>query len=75
MPHSSNRKPKTVYCPTCKTPQVWSPDNPHRPFCSERCRNTDFVAWANEENVMAGNALYDDLLSGDLPGGTDSGTF
>lgn len=66
MTEPQSQKPKTFNCPTCKTPMTWSTDNPHRPFCSERCRNTDFVAWANEENVMAGNSLYDDLLSGDL---------
>lgn len=55
-----------VNCPTCQAPVVWSTDNPHRPFCSERCRNKDFVAWANEDNTIAGNSTYDDYLSEDL---------
>ena len=35
-------------CPTCHRPAKWE-DNPHRPFCSERCKLIDFGAWANEE--------------------------
>jgi endogenous inhibitor of DNA gyrase (YacG/DUF329 family) len=45
---------------------VWSSDNPNRPFCSESCRNKDFIAWSEEENRLAGSSTYDDLLSGDL---------
>jgi hypothetical protein len=26
----------------------YSADNPSRPFCSARCRNADFGAWASE---------------------------
>jgi hypothetical protein len=35
-------------CPTCHRPIKWE-ENPHRPFCSERCKLLDFGAWANEE--------------------------
>ena len=28
-------------------------DNPHRPFCSERCKLIDFRSWATEENVIS----------------------
>jgi endogenous inhibitor of DNA gyrase (YacG/DUF329 family) len=35
-------------CPTCNKPAEWQ-DNPHRPFCSERCQLIDFGRWANEE--------------------------
>ena len=35
-------------CPTCHKPITWE-GNPHRPFCSERCKLIDFGAWANEE--------------------------
>lgn len=35
-------------CPSCHRPAQWE-DNPHRPFCSERCKLLDFGAWANEE--------------------------
>ena len=35
-------------CPNCGKPAEWQ-DNPHRPFCTERCRLIDFGRWANEE--------------------------
>lgn len=35
-------------CPICGKPTVWQ-DNPHRPFCSERCKLIDFGKWADEE--------------------------
>jgi len=38
-------------CPTCHRPVQWE-DNPHRPFCSERCKLLDFGAWANEEYAV-----------------------
>lgn len=41
-------KPRTVPCPTCKRPALFSPENPYRPFCSARCQGHDFGAWANE---------------------------
>jgi endogenous inhibitor of DNA gyrase (YacG/DUF329 family) len=62
----SDNNPGTVACPTCKTQIEWTTDNPHRPFCSDQCRNKDFIAWANEEAVIEGNPVYDDLLSDDL---------
>jgi endogenous inhibitor of DNA gyrase (YacG/DUF329 family) len=65
------KKPIKIKCPCCETESIWSIDNPHRPFCSEQCRNKDFIGWANEEKVIAGNSLYDDLLSGDIPSSED----
>ena len=41
-------KPLTVPCPRCRQPSVYGPDNPWRPFCSERCRTVDLGAWASE---------------------------
>lgn len=63
---SDIKSPPLVKCPTCHAEVVWSEENPHRPFCSERCRNKDFVDWANEEHRIGGNNDYDDLLSDDL---------
>ncbi|QEL63944.1 hypothetical protein OTERR_04680 [Oryzomicrobium terrae] len=37
-----------VPCPTCGKEQPWSPENPWRPFCSERCKLIDLGAWATE---------------------------
>ena len=39
---------RTVRCPGCAGPSVYAADNPYRPFCSERCKNLDFGAWASE---------------------------
>jgi endogenous inhibitor of DNA gyrase (YacG/DUF329 family) len=35
-------------CPICGKPTKWK-DNPHRPFCSERCQVIDLGRWAGEE--------------------------
>jgi uncharacterized protein len=43
----------TVACPRCEKPVQWVPENKFRPFCSERCKNIDFGAWANEEYRIA----------------------
>ena len=40
--------PRTVRCPACGGASVYAPSNPWRPFCSERCKNLDFGAWASE---------------------------
>jgi endogenous inhibitor of DNA gyrase (YacG/DUF329 family) len=40
--------PRIVTCPTCGGESVYAPVNPYRPFCSERCQNVDFGAWATE---------------------------
>jgi endogenous inhibitor of DNA gyrase (YacG/DUF329 family) len=39
---------RKVTCPTCKKQSVYSPDNPYRPFCSERCKLIDMGQWATE---------------------------
>ena len=43
MPHP---KVRTVACPNCGTLLEWNAQNPHRPFCSERCKLIDFGQWA-----------------------------
>jgi len=43
-----DRGARRVACPTCGAPAEYSPANPWRPFCSERCRLTDLGAWAAE---------------------------
>lgn len=39
---------KIVVCPSCRGPSAYSLRNAFRPFCSERCKNHDFGAWASE---------------------------
>ena len=41
--------PRIVRCPTCGGKSVYSSANPFRPFCSPRCKNNDFGAWASED--------------------------
>ncbi len=41
-------RPRRVACPGCGQPAAFEPSNPHRPFCSERCRLQDLGAWASE---------------------------
>ena len=39
---------RVVRCPGCGSSCVYSSENPYRPFCSARCKNYDFGAWASE---------------------------
>jgi endogenous inhibitor of DNA gyrase (YacG/DUF329 family) len=36
-----------IRCPSCRRPTTRE-GNPHRPFCSERCRLHDLGNWASE---------------------------
>jgi len=45
--------PLRVKCPTCRTETDWE-DNPHRPFCSERCQLIDLGAWTEERYRIPG---------------------
>jgi len=38
----------SVPCPICGNPATFSPKNPFRPFCSERCKLIDLGEWAKE---------------------------
>jgi len=58
-------KPKVVRCPTCGGDSVYAPSNPYRPFCSERCRNLDFGAWASENFRVPEDTPPDDQDFGD----------
>lgn len=59
-------QPPVVACPGCGHKQPWNPANPSRPFCSEQCKNQDFVAWAHEEHAIPGSPDFDDVLTGDI---------
>lgn len=43
--------------------------NPHRPFCSRRCRLADLGAWAAERYRVAGEPLATDDADDDGAGG------
>ncbi len=42
-----------VRCPRCGTRVDWA-GNPHRPFCSEKCRLIDLGRWAQEDYRIPG---------------------
>ena len=62
-----------VKCPVCGREVRWTDEFPYRPFCSRRCRLTDFGGWADGSNVISEsltkdeeNSTADDMI----PGGT-----
>jgi len=52
--------PLTVKCPTCRKETAWE-NNPHRPFCSERCQMIDLGAWAEERYKIPGGEIDTDI--------------
>ncbi|HWW04118.1 DNA gyrase inhibitor YacG [Collimonas sp.] len=42
----------TVDCPTCGAKVEWIAANRFRPFCSERCKQIDLGAWAEEKYAI-----------------------
>jgi endogenous inhibitor of DNA gyrase (YacG/DUF329 family) len=44
----------TPRCPSCRAVVRWE-GNPHRPFCSERCRLADLGGWVTEQYRIAGS--------------------
>ncbi|HWI79194.1 MAG TPA: DNA gyrase inhibitor YacG [Ramlibacter sp.] len=60
-------KPRLVRCPACGGDSVYAPDNPFRPFCSQRCKNLDLGAWASESFRVAGDNPPDDAPDPDAP--------
>ena len=64
-PPDKSRPARKVPCPTCGQPSVFSPENPWRPFCSERCRGVDLGAWATERYRVAAPPDPSDDDSGD----------
>jgi hypothetical protein len=44
---------RVIRCPGCGGPSVYSTANAYRPFCSARCKNNDFGAWASEGYSVA----------------------
>ena len=58
---------KIVTCPTCKGDSLYASSNPYRPFCSARCKNNDFGAWASESFRLPAEAPPDDSVFGEGP--------
>lgn len=49
-----DKKPPIVRCPACGGDSLFALGNPWRPFCSQRCKQVDFGAWASEEFRVEG---------------------
>lgn len=58
---------RKVRCPQCGRESVWSPENPWRPFCSERCKLIDLGAWAAESYRIPVQEDPEDLPDGEAP--------
>ena len=43
---------RQVKCPHCGKPTLFTPENPARPFCSDRCKLIDLGAWAEEKYAV-----------------------
>jgi endogenous inhibitor of DNA gyrase (YacG/DUF329 family) len=55
---------RIVRCPACGGESVYAPSNPYRPFCSARCKNNDFGAWASEAYCVSATRPDDDSPEG-----------
>ncbi len=51
-----------IKCPTCSIEQEYTPSNPSRPFCSERCKLIDLGEWASESRVIEGEPVWEELM-------------
>ncbi|HEY5799039.1 MAG TPA: DNA gyrase inhibitor YacG [Burkholderiaceae bacterium] len=51
-----------VDCPTCGKKVEWTPANKYRPFCSDRCKQIDLGAWAEEKYKIEGGPPEDPEL-------------
>ena len=47
---------RAVRCPICRVEVSWEA-NPHRPFCSERCRLIDLGAWTEGRYRIPGKKI------------------
>jgi uncharacterized protein len=56
---------KIVVCPQCGSDSIFASSNVYRPFCSERCKDIDFGAWASESFRTPAEAPPDDQVFGD----------
>jgi endogenous inhibitor of DNA gyrase (YacG/DUF329 family) len=45
---AATKTARVIRCPSCGGPSLYAAANAFRPFCSARCKNNDFGAWASE---------------------------
>jgi endogenous inhibitor of DNA gyrase (YacG/DUF329 family) len=65
MTTTANQSVKIVACPQCGGDSIFAASNVYRPFCSDRCKNIDYGAWASERFRMPADAPPDDQVYGD----------
>ena len=51
---------RVIRCPVCGGDSLYAASNEYRPFCSARCKNNDFGAWASERYAVPEKAAPDD---------------
>lgn len=56
-----------VHCPSCGKKVEWIEANKYRPFCSERCKQIDLGAWAEEKYKIAGRPPEEEQDPDELP--------
>lgn len=61
-----------VKCPQCGTSVIWDSSNPHRPFCSKRCKLIDLGEWASENRYIPGEPAQIPESEGDFVDPTDT---
>jgi endogenous inhibitor of DNA gyrase (YacG/DUF329 family) len=57
-----------IKCPICGTLTTWE-ENPHRPFCSEKCKLIDLGKWAAEEYKVKGEPVTEEEKKEDTDAG------
>ena len=58
---------RIVRCPACGGDSVYASTNLYRPFCSQRCKNADFGAWASEGYRVDSSVSPDDSDDSSTP--------
>lgn len=48
-----NSSGRLIRCPLCGQHTTWQ-ENPHRPFCSQRCRLADLDGWLKGRYIVPG---------------------
>ena len=61
-------KQTIVNCPQCGKAVAWNTANPHRPFCSERCKMHDLGQWVTESyRIREGETEEEQSMTGKRP--------
>jgi endogenous inhibitor of DNA gyrase (YacG/DUF329 family) len=56
-----------VDCPTCGKKVEWAEQSKFRPFCSNRCKQIDLGAWAEEKYSIPAVSVPDESESSIKP--------